>query len=135
MKLIALIAVLALTGCATVSSWFASPNSAAYITAAVDIAVATAEAKGISAAQINGIAKLALAADSGTTTSLSAVAGLVDSQIGKLKLSTGDQAAADILVSALSAAITAKVNGNASVASAQAAAAVVLNAVVTATQA
>lgn len=133
MKALILIAALSLSGCATVSSWFSSPNSAAYISTAVDIAVATAEAKGIPAAQINAIAKQALAADSGVGSSLAAVGALVDAQIAKLKLPPADQAAANILVAALEAAITTKINGSTSAASAQAAAADVLNAVILAT--
>ncbi len=133
MKALVILVAVSMTGCAAISNWFGSPSSAPYIQAAVDIAIATAEAKGISATQINTIAKAALAADSGTTTTLAAVAGLVDSQISKLHLPPGDQAAADILVTAISAAISAKVGTNTSVANAQAAAAVVLNDVIAAT--
>lgn len=97
------------------------------------IAVSTAEAKGVSAAQINTIAKAAFAADTDVPTTLSAVGALLDSQIAKLKLPAGDQAAADILVAALEAAIAVKVGTNTSIANAQAAVGVVLTDVIAAT--
>lgn len=122
-----------LSGCQTVSAWFGSPNSAPIITAAVDVAVATAEQKGIQAAQINSIAKQALAADSGVSATLATVASVVNAQLAKLNLPAGDLAAANILEVAIGAAIQAKVGDNASVAQAQAAVAQVLNAVIAAT--
>lgn len=122
-----------LTGCASVQSFLGSPTGTEVVAASVDIAVATAEAKGISAVQINTIAKAALAADSGTAATLAAVSGVVQSELAALKLPVADQAAADILVAALSAAIQAKVGTNTTLATAQADAAVVLAAVVAAT--
>ena len=124
---------LGLHGCASVSSFLASPTGTEVVAASVDVAVATAEAKGVSAAQINGIAHKALAADSGAGATLAAVSGVVQTELAALKLSPGDQAAADILVPALSAAIQAKVGSNATLATAQADVAVVLNAVIEAT--
>lgn len=118
-----------LNGCATLGS----PQAAPYIQAAVDIAVATAEAKGIAAVQINIIAKAALAVDTGASGTLPAIATLVDAQIAKLKLPAADQAAANILMAALQAAITAKIGSNKNLAAAQAAVAVVLNDVIAAT--
>ncbi len=134
LKLIALALTLAaLSGCATVSAWFGSPTGAVVIQAAVDVAVATAEQKGIAAAQINSIAKQALAADAGASTTVAAIGELIETQIAKLNLPAGDQAAAAILITALEAAITAKLAGNASVAQTQAAVATVLNDVIGAT--
>ncbi len=129
----ALTCALALSGCQTVSAWFGSPNSAPIITAAVDVAVATAEQKGVQAAQINSIAKQALAADSGVSATLATVASVVNAQLAKLNLPAGDLAAANILEVAIGAAIEAKIGNNASVAQAQAAVAQVLNAVIAAT--
>jgi hypothetical protein len=131
-KLLLLPLILLFSGCSTIEGWFGSPNSAPYIQAAVDIAVATAESKGISAAQINSIAKQALAADTGTTATLAAIATLVDQQIAKLKLPAGDQAAANILMAALEAVITAKIGTSKTVAAAEAATALVLNDVIAA---
>jgi len=125
-------AAVSLCGCATLSAIFTNPSSAPYITAAVDIAVATAEAKGVNATDINRIAKAALAADTGVTGTLSAISGLINGAIAKLKLPAGDQAAADILEIALSAAIQAKIGTNSTVAQAQAAISDVLNAVIAA---
>ena len=110
-----------------------SPTAAPYVTATVDIAVATAEQKGVPAAKINSLAKLALAADAGTSATLATVSNVVNAQIARLNLPAADQAAADILEVALSAAIQAKVGSNASVAQAQAAIADVLKAVISAT--
>ena len=132
MKLLAalsgLIAAFALSSCAL----FNSPGSQVYIEAAVDIAVATAEAKGVAGADINRIAKLALAADAGTSATLAAISSLVNAQITALKLPAGDQAAAAILEVALSAAIQARIGANPSLASAQAAIADILNYVIAA---
>lgn len=125
----------ALSGCATVSKIDAaitSPAAQPYITAAVDVAVATAETKGVSAAQINSIAKVALAADQGVGATLATISGVVNTQLAKLKLSPGDQAAAAILELALDAAIDAKIGKNPTIAQSQAAAADVLNAVIAA---
>jgi hypothetical protein len=122
-----------LTGCAQVQSFLGSPTGVEVVTAAVDIAVATAEAKGISAVQINTIAKKAVAANSSATATLAAVSAVVQSEVQALHLPAADQAAADILISALSAAIQAKVGSNTTLATVQADAAVVLQAVVVAT--
>lgn len=119
--------------CSTIESFISSPTGATVIAAAVDVAVATAEAKGVSAAEINKIAKAALAADSSTTATLATVSGSINSAVTKAGLPAGDQAAADILEVALSAAIQAKVGSSASVAAAQAAVADVLNPLITAT--
>jgi hypothetical protein len=101
--------------------------------AAVDVAVATAEQKGVSAAQINSIARAALAADSGTTATLATLAAVLNNQIAKLNLPAGDLAAAEVLEVALAAAITAKIGTNASVAAAQTQIAVVLQDVIAVT--
>lgn len=124
---------LGLHGCAQVTAFEQSPTGAAVIQASVDVAVATAETKGISAAQINSIARQALAADQSGAATLATVSALVDKEIADLKLPPADQAAADILLAALSAAVQAKVGSNASLAQAQASAAFVINYVIAAT--
>jgi len=103
------------------------------ITAAADVAVATAEAHGISATQINSIASQALAADSGTAASLAEVGTLVNQQLAKLNLPPADLAAAQVVEIALGAAIQAQVGNNATAAQTQAAVADILKAIIAAT--
>jgi uncharacterized protein YceK len=121
-----------LSGCSTLSK-LTGPSAQPYVTAAVDIAVATAESKGVPAAQINAIAKQALAADQGTAASLVAVAAVVNAQLAKLNLPPGDLAAAQILEAALGAQIQVQIDKNPGVATAQAAIAQVLQSVIAAT--
>jgi len=126
-KVLPLAAVLvAMSGCATVSGWLASPTGEAVAIVAVDVAVATAESKGVPASQINKIAKAALAADTGVSGTLEALSALVDQQIAASGLPAADLAAAKILEVAISASITAKIGSNKDLAAAQAAVAVVL---------
>jgi hypothetical protein len=130
--LCAFLAVTALTGCTTMQKVF-SPNAAPYVTAAVDVAVATAESKGVPATQINSIAKQALAADTGAGASLAAVTALVNAQVAKLNLPPADLAAVQILEVALTAAVQQQIGQNPNVAVAQADVAQLLNAVISAT--
>jgi hypothetical protein len=126
------LAISGMSGC-SVFSKLNTPAAQPYITAAVDVAVATAESKGVPAAQINAIAKKALAADQGTSATLAAVAAVVNAELIKLNLPGGDLEAAQILEDALSVAIQAQVGANPNVATAQAAIANVLNAAIEAT--
>lgn len=128
--ILAAVAALSLSGCASISSFFGSPTGSAVVIASVDVAVATAEQKGVAPVDINRIAKLALAADNGTAGTLAALSTLVNVQIAKLNLPVGDLAAVQILEVALQAAIASKLNGNADLAAAQAAVAQVLVAVI-----
>lgn len=130
--LAAVVVISALVGCASITSFFSSPSGVAVVDASVLVAVATAEQKGVPAAQINKVAKAALAADTGVAGSLAAISGLVDDAISKSGLPVADLAAAKILEVAIAAAITAKVGDNANLAAAQADVAVVLNAVIAA---
>lgn len=123
--------LLAMSACASTSAFFGSPNGQATIIAVVDIAVATAEQKGVSAAEINSLAKVALEADSSTTATLSTVNSIINAKLTSLPAL--DQNAVQILEVALDAAIAAKVQGNANLASAQAATAQILQAVIAAT--
>jgi hypothetical protein len=118
--------------CSTIESFLGSPSGTVIVTAAADVAVAEAEAKGVKAAQINSIAKAALAADASPTATVSTVASLVSSEITALKLTPLDQAAANILVAALAAEIQAKVGNSTSLAAAQTAVADVLKEVIAA---
>lgn len=123
---------LCVTGCSTISSWLATPTATTIITTAVDIAVATAEAKGVPATEINKVAKAALVADTGVSGTLTVVSGLVDQAIAKSTLPAADLAAAKILEVAISAAIATKIGNDATLAAAQADVAFVLNAVIAA---
>lgn len=125
--------LLTLNGCATVSAWFSSPSAQPVIIAAVDVAVATAEQKGVTAVQINDVAKQALVANQSTTATLATVAAVVNQQIAKLNLPAGDLAAVQILEVALAAEIQSRIGTNADLAAARAAVADVLNAVIEAT--
>lgn len=122
-----------LSGCASIESFLSSPDGKVAAVAAVDVAVATAEAKGVTAAQINSVAKQALAADTGVSGTLAAVSTLVNVQIAKLNLPAGDLAAVNILEVALQAEIQSRIGANQDLATAQAAVADVLNAVIAAT--
>jgi len=122
-----------LHGCATPPAGASLAQAAPFVEAAVDVAVATAESKGLQPAQINAIAKLALAADEGSTASLSAIAVVVNAELSKLALPPGDVAAALILEDALRVAITARLANDPSAAQVQAAAALVIQDVINAT--
>lgn len=130
-KVLAVVLALPLLhGCATVSGWFNSPQAQPVIIAAVDVAVATAEQKGVSAVQINDIAKQALVANQSTSATLATVAAVVNQQLAKLNLPSADLAAAQILEVALAAEIQTRIGTNADLAAARAAVADVLNAVI-----
>jgi hypothetical protein len=126
-------AALTITACATVSSWIASPTGIEVDVAAVDIAVATAESKGVTAATINRVAKAALAADAGTPATIGAVSTAVNGAIAKANLPAGDTLAINLIEAALSEAITAKIGANPSVTALQTDVASVLNLVISAT--
>lgn len=131
MKILALgLLAIALSGCASLQSFFGSPTGQVVVIASVDIAVQTAESKGVSAVEINRVAKLALAADTGAAGTLSAISALVNAQIATLHLPAGDMAAVQILEAALQAAIQAKIGDNKDLAAAQAAVATVLQQVI-----
>lgn len=126
----------ALHGCATVQkadAVLASPAAQPYIAAGVDVAVATAEAKGVTAAQINAIAHKALLADTGTAAPLAAIAGVINAELVKLNLPAGDLAAANILELSFQVAIQKQIGTDATVAASQAAVASVLAALIEAT--
>jgi len=121
----------ALPGCALTPAQ--ARAAAPFIEAAVDVAVATAEAQGLQAWQINAIAKLALVADQGASASLNAIAAVVNDQLAKLNLPAGDMAAARVLQDALKIAIETKLQADPAAAQFQAAAALVIRDVINAT--
>ena len=120
-------------GVTTVDTVVTGPAAQPFIEAGVLAAVTEAERKGITAAQINSVAKQALAADSGTTATLAEVAALVNAQLDKLDLPAGDMQAASVIEGALNVAIGVVVGANPTVAATQAATADVLQAIITAT--
>lgn len=142
---VAVLAILAgagLNGCTTaqnaqVQAVVTSPAAQVLVTAAVDAAVATAESKGITAAQINGVAKVALTAAGSTGATVATVAAAANAQLGKLNLPPGDLAAAQLLESLIGVEIQARLSADpqaaANVASASTDVSFVLNAVVAAT--
>jgi hypothetical protein len=133
---LALAVCASVSACATLTkadSAATGPAAQPYIQAGALAAVATAEANGISAAQINSIAKQALSADSGATATLAEVAAVVNAQLLKLNLPAADMTAAAFVEGGLEAAINAQVGANPTIAATQAAAADVLKAVISAT--
>lgn len=128
-----LVTALLLSSCATIQGWFGNPTTAQYIQDAVDVAVLVASTQGVSAAEINIVAKAALAADNGAVSTLAELGALLEKEFTKLKLPVADQTAITILVSALSGAIAAKIGNNATVQQAQADIALVLNDIISAT--
>lgn len=128
-------AVLTLQGCATVqklTTAVSSPQAQPFIQAGAAVAVATAESKGVKAAQIVSIAQEALQADSNTAATLATVGAVINTELAKLNLPAGDIDAAIILESAFSVYIQSQVGNNATVAQTQAAVADVLNAIIAA---
>lgn len=124
-----------LTGCATVAKVDAavtSPAAQPTITLVAEGAVLAAEAKGVSAAQINVIAKAALAADSGVTASLGAVDTAVNAAAEKANLPTQYWPLIQLFENAVTETVASKVGNNATVAATQAAVADVLNAIIAA---
>lgn len=109
-----------------------NPAAQPVILAGAFAAVATAEQHGITAAQVNAIAKKALAADSGTGATLSAVGAVVNAELAKLNLPPADHDAAQLVESSFAAYIQGRVGANPTLAQSQAAVADVLQALVTA---
>lgn len=124
-----------LTGCATVAKVDAvvtSPAAQPTITLVAEGAVLAAEAKGVTAEEINVIAKAALAADSGVTASLGAVDAAVNDAAEKAKLPAQYWPLIQLFENAVTETVAAKVGDNATVAATQAAVADVLRAVIVA---
>ena len=131
--LLALPLIIALSACATVSGWFSKPTTAQYIQDAVNVAVLVASTQGVSAAEINTIAKAALAADNGAVSTLAELQALLDKEIAKLNLPAADQSAINIVVAALAGALASAIGSNSTVQQAQVIIADVLNDIVAAT--
>jgi hypothetical protein len=131
-----------LSGCSFISK-LTTPAAAPFVQVAVDAAVAVAVGTNqavakVKASQIKAIATQALAADTGTTATLSAIESVVNAQILKLNLPAGDVAAAQLLTATLTAVIQSELSSpkaSAVTAQTQVAIAQVLNDVILATSA
>lgn len=122
---------------AEVQAVVTSPAAQVLVTAAVDAAIATAESKGITAAQINSVAKVALTAAGSTGATVGTVTAVANAKLATLNLPAGDLAAAQLLESLIGAEIQARLaadpTATANVASASTDVSFVLNAVIGAT--
>lgn len=115
LKILALCLVMPLTGCATIAKVL-TPTAQPFVQAAVDVAVATAVQKGISAAQIKSIAGQVLAADTGTQVALNAIEEIVNGKIVALHLPPADLAASQVLTATLEGVIQLELSGTAATA-------------------
>jgi hypothetical protein len=132
-KLLLVPAILLFSGCSTVSGWFSNPTTAQYIQDAVNVAVLVASTQGVSAAELNGVARAALAADNGAVSTMAELQVLLDKEIAKLHLASADNAAISILIAALSGALVTAVGANTTVQQGQVIVADVLNDIILAT--
>jgi hypothetical protein len=128
--LIALPVMFSLHGCATIQSWLGSPTGEAVVIAGVQVAVTTAEQKGISAAQINSIARTVFVDTQGVAISLSALTAAANAELIKLKLPPNDVAAFQVLEVAFDAYLVSKYGSNETVQNVQADLALFLNQVI-----
>jgi len=129
---LALLAVALVTvgACANVIAFFKSPTGQTVLATAIPVAVQVAEGEGVPAAEIKTICADALAADAGTAVTLSTLTTEMNTTL--TKLNPADKAAISIVEVALNSAINAKLAGNPTVATVQAAAADVFTACVAA---
>lgn len=131
--LLALPVLFALHGCATVQSWISSPTGQTVTAAGVQVAVTTAEQKGVSAAQINGVAKAVLANDQGLATSVVGLTTVVNAQLVKLNIPAGDVTAFQGIEIAFDAYLVAKYGNDSTVTNLQSDVATFCNLVIAAT--
>jgi len=128
--LASLVMVLMITACASVQSFLGSPTGQTVVVAGVQVAVTTAEQRGVTAAQINSVAKAVLAADSGLTVSLTTLTATVNSAAQKAGVPPGDIVAFQVLETAFDAYLVAKYGTNSTVTNVQADIATFANAVI-----
>lgn len=123
------VAMLALSGCKVLESPAAQPFDQAAVAVGVDTIVGVNSiTKAARAAAIYKIAAEVLAADTGTVATLDQILSVVSAKITVLNLPPGDQAAANLLLAVLEAAINTYVGnltGGATVQNIQASVAVV----------
>lgn len=131
--MLAMFVLSALTACASVQSFLGSPSGEVVTVAAVDVAVTTAEQRGVKAAQINAIAKAVLAADAGATTTLAQITAVASAELSTAGVPAGDVAAYQILAAAFDAYLVAKYGSNSTVVNVQVDVATFAGAVIAAT--
>lgn len=117
--LIALVLPL-LHACTTLQAWISSPTGQVVVTAGVQVAVTTAEQKGLRAAQINSVAKSVLQADQGATATLAVLTNIINKQLAKLNLPAADIDAFTGLELAFDTYLVTKYGNNATVQNLQA---------------
>jgi uncharacterized protein YceK len=111
---------LTLHGCASVQSFLGSPTGEAVTIAGVKVAVTTAESKGITAAQINRVAKAVIADVSNSTVTVATLSSALNGELLKLGIPSGDVEAFQGLELAFDAYVIAKYGNNATVGNLQA---------------
>lgn len=117
--LITLVLASALVACASTQTALDSPLGQAAVGAGVQVAVTTAEQHGVSAGQINSVAKAVLADTQGVQTSLAALNGVINVELVKLKIPSGDIQAFQILESAFDVWLAVKYGNNPTIAQVQ----------------
>jgi hypothetical protein len=101
-----------LHGCTTLTADMSTPVGQATTAAIAQVAVTTAETKGVTAAELQKLASAGLAADASATTTLLSVEGALNAAFTKMGLPSGDAAALQILEVALDGAAAASVGSN-----------------------
>jgi hypothetical protein len=119
-----------LHGCASVQSFIGSPTGQTVVVAGVQVGVTTAEQKGVTAAQINSVAKAVLAADTGVSATVTTLTATVNSAAQKAGVPPGDIIAFQVLETAFDAYLVAKYGSNSTVANVQADVALFCNTVI-----
>lgn len=116
----ALVLLPLMTGCASTQAFLTSPTGKAVVTDGVAVAIIAAEAKGVTAAQINTVAKSVLAADQGASASLSVLASVVNGVVLKAGVPPTGVVAFQILEAEFNTWLVAKYGSNAAVQNVQA---------------
>lgn len=118
---VALTAVLVsqMVACASTQTALSSPAGQAAVVAGVQVAVTTAEQHGVTAAQINSVAKQVLADTAGMSTPLASLSALLNAELVKLKVPAGDVQAFQGLEIAFDVYIAAKYGASPTVAQVQ----------------
>ncbi len=101
-----------LHGCASTQAWLGTPTGEAVTIAGVQVAVTTAEQKGVSAAQINSVAKSIIADVQMSTVTLATMTATLNAELIKLKVPAGDVAAFQGLELAFDAYLVGKYGNN-----------------------
>jgi hypothetical protein len=128
--IIAAMFAVSMQGCADIKSFISSPTGQTVLADAIPVAVMVAEGQGVPAAEIKTICAQALAADSGVSVTLATLTTDMNSTLSGLN--AADKAALAIVEVALNSAINAKLAGNTTVQTVQAASATVFSSCVTA---